>query len=424
MTDLSPTSETAETATAASRPRRSAARLRLLPLMSGMLLTMIPVTMLVPVLKEIVVARYGVSASWAHAFMSINLFGAVLFAPVGGYLADRLRTARPILVVALLVDAALLFAMSLAPTFVTLMTLRFFEGGAHVLAVSMWMAAAAASAEPARAGATMGALGAAVMFGTGFGSALGGQLGNLDDLAVLRIGPMIAVVAAIIAGVWLPTLRDRPHVRGIADAAGIVRQNRWLLVPYVYAFVDRVCVGVIVSTLMLYLSEVLGLTPGARGGMMAAFVFPMAFLTYPAGRLSDRWGRAAPLAVGSILFGIVMVSYGLLAANGLWFAMMISGVLSAVMFAPSLALCRDFAPESMRTTAFAGFNAAGSLGFMCGPLLGMAVTAALGDSIGFAGACRWTFAVAGAAEVLCAVVTLPFLVQFAARGAAARPNPR
>jgi len=94
------------------------------------------------------------------------------------------------------------------------------------------------------------------------------------------------------------------------------------------------------------------------------------------------------------------------------------------MFAPSLALCRDLAPDAMRTTAFAGFNAAGSLGFMFGPMLGMAVLASIGDSIGFADACRWTFGIAGAAQVLCAVLTIPFLFRIASRRAQAeRPNP-
>jgi MFS family permease len=154
---------------------------------------------------------------------------------------------------------------------------------------------------------------------------------------------------------------------------------------------------------------------------MAAFVFPMALLTYPAGRLSDRWGRLTPLAVGSVLFGIVFASYGLLDAGSLWIAMVASGVLSAIMFAPSLALCRDLAPDSIRTTAFAGFNAAGSLGFLSGPLLGMAVTGGLGGAIGFDDACRWTFVIAGASEVLCAVLSIPFLIRLAARMKAVRP---
>lgn len=424
MTLLSSTDNAVETLLDERARGGAAARLALLPLMSGMLLSMIPVTMIVPVLKELVTTRYGVTPFWAHAFMSVNLFGAVIFAPLGGYLADRLRAARAILVVALLLDAALLFGMSAAPTFGTLMTLRFFEGGAHVLAVSMWLAAASASAEPSTTGRAMGAMGASIMFGTTLGSPLGGAIGNVNPIAVLQVGPLIAVGAAVIALVWLPALRDRPRVRGMADAIRIVRTNRRLLVPYIYTFIDRLCVGVTVSTLVLYLSDVIGLSPGARGGMMVAFVLPTALFTYPAGRLTDRWGRAVPLCVGSVLFGIVFASFGLIPASGLWFSMVLAGVLSAVMFAPSLALCRDLAPDAMRTTAFAGFNAAGSLGFMFGPLLGMAVLASIGDSIGFADACRWTFGIAGAAQVLCAVLTIPFLFRIASRRAQAeRPNP-
>ena len=46
-----------------------------------------------------------------------------------------------------------------------------------------------------------------------------------------------------------------------------------------------------------------------------------------------------------------------------------SGVLSATMFAPNLAMCADWAPKGRHAIAFAGFNIAGSLGFLCDPLL-------------------------------------------------------
>ena len=44
-------------------------------------LAMIPVTMLVPALKEAVGERFGASAFWTHSFMSVNMIGAVMAAP-------------------------------------------------------------------------------------------------------------------------------------------------------------------------------------------------------------------------------------------------------------------------------------------------------------------------------------------------------
>ena len=99
------------------------------------------VTMLVPVLRELVAERFQVSAFWTHSFMSVNMIGAVLAAPLGGALADTLGRRKPILVAALLADAALLWAMLHATAFPVFLTLRFFEGAAHILAVSTLMAA-------------------------------------------------------------------------------------------------------------------------------------------------------------------------------------------------------------------------------------------------------------------------------------------
>lgn len=397
-----------------AQPASAGAR-ALLPLMAGMLATMMPVTMLVPVLKELVATRYGVSSSWAHLFMSANLVGALLFAPIGGYLADRLGSPKPVLIIALLVDAVLLFAMRWAPTFPMLLGIRLIEGGAHVLAVSMWLSAAAAMSGRARSGPAMGAMGASIMLGTALGVPLGGRIGDVNPLAVLTVGPLMAVGGAAAALVWLPTFREQHRPGGMREAMQIIRRQRWLLVPYAYTLIDRLCIGVVVSTLILYLADVMHLSPGARGGMMAMFLLPMAALCYPFGRLSDAWGRLLPMAVGSLVFGVVFAGYGFLGAGGMKVAMVASGVLSAMMFAPSLALCRDLAPDALRTTAFAGFNAAGSLGFLLGPMLGLTVMATLTDRVGIESAYRATFIVAGATEVLCAVISIPFLLRLARR---------
>ena len=91
-------------------------------------LSMLPVTMMVPVLKELVGDRFAAGSFWVHSFMSINMIGAVIFAPLGGALADRLGRRKPIIIVAALVDAALLALMPKLTTLSTLLIVRFLEG--------------------------------------------------------------------------------------------------------------------------------------------------------------------------------------------------------------------------------------------------------------------------------------------------------
>ncbi|MCA8943194.1 MAG: MFS transporter, partial [Planctomycetes bacterium] len=68
-------------------------------------LMLVPVTLPVPVLRDLVQARFGISDFAASWFMSINMIGALIAAPIVGVLADRFGGAKPLIVVGLLIDA-------------------------------------------------------------------------------------------------------------------------------------------------------------------------------------------------------------------------------------------------------------------------------------------------------------------------------
>ncbi len=381
-----------------------------------LLLTMLPVTMLVPVLKELVADRFDASSFWTHTFMSINMIGAIIAAPFGGILADRVNRRKHVLVAALLVDAALIGAMVWAPSLPMLLTIRFFEGSAHILALIAVMAIAADWATDGRRGRMMGVVGSSMMLGTAIGAPIGGRLGQVGPLRVLELGVGVALAAAVFAYFVVP---EAPH-RKRADRTGgffrLVLRRRSLLIPYAYAFIDRFCVGLIVSTFVLYLADHFAMSPAERGSLLAMFLLPFALLCYPIGRLTDRFGRALPMCLGSIGFGVVYALYGVFPASALPTVMVLSGVLSAIMFAPNLAMCTDLAPPDERATAYAGFNVAGSLGFICGPLAGGIMLQILSTRLDELTAYQCAFLVGGLAEVVCAVVTLPFLLRLRRTG--------
>ena len=398
-------------ATPALRKRRLAPRTRhAAALGTTLFLAMLPVTMMVPVLKELISDRFTAGSFWTHSFMSINMIGAVLFAPLGGILADRMGRRKPILIIAAFCDAILLWLMPSLTSLGVLLTVRFFEGGAHILVVTALMAMAGDWADPKRPGRMMGVIGATLIFGTTCGAPLGGRIGEHMPLLVFRIGAGLSLTVAFLAMIVLREGPMRPLAGRLRDAISLLKQRRELLVPYAYAFIDRFCVGVIVSGFVLFLGEVHGMSPASRGGLLALFLFPFALLCYPMGRLSDRIGRVIPMCAGSIGFGLVYASYGFLPLNLLPAAMVLSGVLSAAMFAPNLAMCADFAPAEHRATVYAGFNVAGSLGFICGPLVSGWVCAALAHRGDPLFAYQTAFVIAGATEVLCALVFLPWLV--------------
>jgi MFS family permease len=383
---------------------------------AGILLTMLPVTMIVPVLKELVSIRYGVDTFWAHVFMSASLAGAIIFAPLAGIIIDRTASRRKVIFFALLGDAVCFLAMAVAPSFLTLILARFIEGAMHITALSAWLAAGADISPGGRAGRVMGALGGMLMLGISIGVPLGGVIAKSDSLRVLWAAAIVSAVTAVFALALVNRQHQNGAPAGLREFVRVLQKNPWLALPYTYTFIDRLCVGVVVSTFTLYMTDVLQLNPAQRGMELAFFLLPFALLSYFVGRLSDRIGRAGLMAAGSLLFGFVFMSYGYLSGTGLTVVMILSGILSAVMFAPNLAICKDLSAAENRGAVFAGYNVAGSLGFAIGPLLGGGIFAGLKSLLLLPDAYRWTFIISGTFEVLCAVISLPFLIRLVRSG--------
>jgi len=379
---------------------------------------MVPVTMMVAPLKELIAVRYAASAFWTHSFMSVNMIGAILAAPFIGLLADRNRSRKRIAAIALAADAVLLSAMGLMPSLTLILAMRFLEGAAHILALSTLMAIASGWALKHRRGRTMGIVGAAMMFGTACGTRVGGLVWQHMPGWTFQIAGMLAAAAAFgtLMFVAESPRRDRAPSRRMRDLFGLVRTYPKLMIAYAYAFIDRLCVGVVITTFGLFLADAHGLDPSARSRLLVMFLLPFALLVYPAGRLADRIGRIWPMALGSVAFGLTFASYGILPLNGLYIAMVLSGIFSAAMFAPNLTLCADFVPQAQRGAGFTGFNVAGSLGFVLGPLLAGGLFTVLASHGTAASAYSVTFIATGSAEVLCALVTLPLLLKLGKTG--------
>lgn len=372
---------------------------------------MVPVTLIVPVLKPLIADRFGASTFATHSFMWVNTLGAMAAAPLLALLSDRGKGRGRIVMVALLLDGALLFGMALVPSLGLLLFLRAVEGACHLLALSAMMAAAADSAAATQRGRMMGVVGSCMMLGTAAGTRLGGVVWQVWPGRSFEVAALVAVAAAFFAWGVVPEGAARRGGRRLRDALTLLGERRGLLIAYSYTFIDRFCVGVIISSLVLFLGSIHELQPEAISKLLVLFLGPFALLIYPAGRLVDRIGFTLPLVVGSAAFGVLFASYGFAPVGWLPAVMVVSGVVSSIMFAPTLSLCAALTPTGGRGSAYAGFNLAGSLGFVCGPLVAGAVCGGLQATIGPAAAFRVAFVVAGASQLVCAAVTLPRLVR-------------
>lgn len=351
-------------------------------------LTLVPITLLVPGLTELVVDAHGGTRFQAHLFVSMNQLAGIIAVPFAMAAHRRWPRTRLWVVGLLLVDAVAFLGMGAAETLHGLFAWRALDGIAHLPAVTFLMIAANRSGGERR-GASLGLVAAALMVGVGVGAPLGGVLIDRDPALVYSVGSALLVLAAA-AGAAVPATsapsRD-PKARYRWDRS---RASSWM--PLAYGFADRFLIGVFVSTFTLFLTEVHGVGAATRGMLMSLFLLPFALLCWPAGKLADRIGWFPPLIFANVTFGFVYALYGVLSFELLPLAMVASGVLSALMFAPSLVLVSDFAKRGAGEGLFGSFQVAGSFGFLAGPLVGGVLVEVLRDG---QGAPAWAMIFAG-----------------------------
>ncbi|MDX5410343.1 MAG: MFS transporter [Thauera sp.] len=370
---------------------------------------MLPVTGMVPVLPDFTAQRFpGLGQFASHLFMSVNMIGALVGAPLAGLLSDRLGRRRMLAVAALAVNGLTLLGIAWVyahgDSYGLLLGLRLLEGFAHMSALSLLMALAADHAGQAGLGARMGAVGACISLGVATGAPLGGFIGGLAPLWVPLGGGLLSIMLALVG---LFGLADSTTARPRMAAAEIVatlRKRRQLVVPLAFSFADRLTVGFIVSTLSLYLGLVIGFDARQIGLAMAAFLVPFSVLTYPAGHLSRHWDPLTMMVAGSVLYGVFLALLAFLPGERILAAMAVGGVIAALMYAPSLVLAAQYGGTDCRASALAAFNMAGSLGFAAGPLLSSMLLAVFG--LWMARPYAPVFVIIGAIEIVLALGVL------------------
>ncbi|MFC3477910.1 MFS transporter [Halobacterium litoreum] len=330
-------------------------------------------------------------------------FGAfVAFAGVWGALSDRAGRRVPFIAMGAVAGGVGYGALAAANVRLAgALVLRAAQGAVTIGAFSLAMTMLMDLSDDH--GKNMGAAGIAIGLGTALGAPVGGELTEIAPRLPLVVGG--AVLA--LAGVFALRVPDRaPEGHGDSLRAGLrVLSNRpSLSVPYAFGFIDRFTAGFFALVGTLYFRQEFGLDAGATGLTLALFFAPFALLQYPFGRLSDRIGRTIPIAVGSATYGLAVVGVGFAPALGLaQGGMVVVGVLGALMAPATMALVTDIAGDDERGVGMAGFNAAGSLGFLAGIVGGGWVA----ESWGFESA----FLLAGGTELLLAALALPALLR-------------
>ena len=376
-------------------------------------LVLLPVTLPVPVLRELVQQRFGVSEFATSAFMSVNMLGAFLAAPLVGALADRIGRRGTLLIAALALDAACFLALTASLPFAAFMAIRFLEGCSHISALSLLMGVASSARPERERGLALGVVGSGLLLGVALGAPLGGRLGAQDALLPLQVGAAIVLAAAALAALVVrETGRIGERRPGFGEIARLVRAHPLVALPLAFSFIDRFTVGFFTSTFVFLVRNEHHFSPARVGLLIASFMLPFALLSFPFGLAAQRTSRVAFLIGGSLIYGLLVASLGYWPRAVFGWAMPLTGISAAVMFMPSMLMTTETTPERIRTTSLGAFNAAGSLGFIAGPLVGAAVSAAVAEHHGWLAGYQAAFAVAGGSVIALALAALAPLWRF------------
>ena len=361
--------------------------------------------LLYPGIAELVEALGASSDIDAGAvFIATEFVGYVAFAGVWGAASDSSGRRVPFVVLASAVACLAYLGVAFSPRaglpFVATLAVRFVQGAATVGAFSLSLTTLMDLG--GGHGRNMGAAGVAIGAGVGFGAPVGGFVYETGALVPLYVAAALLGIAGVLAA----TVEDRAPTgkHGLGRTLRRLSEVPSLAVPYAFGFVDRLTAGFFALVGTYYFRETFGLGAPETGVTLAFFFTPFALLQYPLGRLSDRVGRVPPVVVGSLAYGMAVFAVVLAPSlTGARAAMLAVGVLGALVAPATMALVTDLSPTDGRGAAMAGFNVAGSLGFLVGVVFG----AALADGYGYPVA----FGVVGASEVLIVVVALPFLLR-------------
>lgn len=336
---------------------------------------MLPATMPVTVFKEIVKDRFAAGSESVAFFTSIAMFGSFLFAPVAGFVSDYFHNRRSFIAVFAAINGLMFFAMAMADSLALLFVLRFIEGATSVFVIGLLMSAVAdrernSEEHGFRPGTLMGLAGMLLVLGAFAGIPLGGVLGRTNALLPLYVSGTLMLGNACLA-FFLKDTEFFHEERALRprDALRLLAMAPLVLVPLLFAFTDRFTFGFLVSSFNLHLREGLHLNPAAAGLSMGVVMLPMVLLAYPSVLLGRRLGLLPLLLGGSALYGLALAAAGTQSSTqGLFGLLGLAGLGAGLMYIPSLLLAARLAPPGWNATVMSMFTAAGSLGFLLGPL--------------------------------------------------------
>ncbi|MCB1177085.1 MAG: MFS transporter, partial [Leptospiraceae bacterium] len=211
--------------------------------------SMLPVTMIVPVFKDIIKDKLGGDSLSVSFFMSSAMLGSFLFSPIAGYLSDKFRNRKLFISAFAILDGLCFFLLMEIKDLSILQGVRFLEGVCHIFVIGLLLSTIvdrendSGNARFFRKGMLLGLAGMFLSLGVGLGSPMGIIKKKNPELPFIIAGWMMIAIG-VISFLFL-TEYDfifRPKIN-FSTWLEAFKKNKLILVPSTYNFIDRFTVG-------------------------------------------------------------------------------------------------------------------------------------------------------------------------------------
>lgn len=329
-------------------------------------------------------------APYAHAFGVTNTaigltiagygLGRMLAAPPSGGMSDRFGR-RPSLALGGVITAVGNLLCGLSDTYFEFLGARFIAGAGAGLVLTTGQIVLADISSPERRGRMISIYQATFLFAVGVGPYPGGLIADrygLDAPFFAYAG--FALLCAVVA--WFAVGETREIGGRRAGGSGgprlpflqqlrLLAANRgYVLVCIVSLMFAVIRTGGFFAIIPIIGAVTLGLTASQIGlGLLIGSIAGLA-ASYPAGMISDRFGRKPVIVPASIATSASMCVFAYAEGYPLFMIACIAwGIATSVGGAAPAAYAADSAPPGMNAVTVSTFRMLGDVGYVVGPLL-------------------------------------------------------
>lgn len=317
--------------------------------------------------------QFGVGRTAAAAVVSVFAFARLLAVFGTGRLVDRFGT-RQVLGAGLVIVALSSAAAATSQTYGQLLLLRG-VGGFGSAMFSVASASAMASGVPnAVRGRAMGIYQGAFLLGGVAGPVLGGPLTAVSLRLPFAFYAGTLAVAAVISYTSLAGPPRSAEGRSDGDPAAREGVRVALGIPLFRAAIVGNLTGgwanaLRVGTIPLFVTEALHRGPAVTGAGLTLYAAVNGLCLWPAGRISDRWGRRPAMISGALITSGSILLLALPPALPVFLiAMVVGGVGASFQSVGPASVAGDVA-SGRRGSVIATYQVAGDVGVIFGPLI-------------------------------------------------------